>query len=435
MCSISRPYACFHRPGVTGCPAIARHAVRASVFTFMRRPGLRAAQLLWLATVVLVTLNLRPFLTAIGPLTPAIQTETGMSLEALAWLTLLPMVLIGAGTWATPAVQTRLGVRPAMLLALALIAFGCALRLAGGVSAVLIATAVLCGTGVALVQGMLPGLIKFHAPRHVAPMMGVYSAALMSGGALGAQVSPLAMQWGLSWQAALALWTGPVLLALALARTALDTLPQPPAAPQNGSDTRWLLRRRRTWLLMLAFGLMNGGYAMMVAWLAPYYLEQGWSATHSGLLVAVVSLAQAVAAFVFPLLAARHPDRRPWLWLTLACQAAGFAALAEWPAVAPMAAAVVLGVGIGGCFALFMVVALDHLRHPMQAGALSALMQGGGFMLTAVAPWAMARLHETTGGYRAGWLAQCGAVLLVALLVTRFGPGRYEAAMRPPSRR
>lgn len=393
----------------------------------------RTASLLWLTTVVLVTLNLRPFLTAVGPLTPAIQAHTGMGLQALAWLTLLPMALIGAGTWLTPAVQARLGVRPTMMLALALVALGCALRLAGGVSAVLIATTVLCGMGVALAQGMLPGLIKFHAPRHVAPMMGVYSAALMSGGALGAQFSPLAMQWGLSWQAALALWAWPVLPALGLAWYALGAMPLPAATRRRGSDTRWLLRRRRTWLLMLAFGLMNGGYATMVAWLAPYYQEQGWSATHSGLLVAVVSVAQAAAAFAFPVLVARHPDRRPWLWLTLACQAAGFAALAWRPDAAPLTAAVVLGVGIGGCFALFMVVALDHLHHPLQAGALNALMQGGGFMLTAAAPWVMARLHQATGGYHAGWLAQFGAVLVVALLVARFRPGHYDEAMRPPA--
>lgn len=393
----------------------------------------RTASLLWLVTVVLVTLNLRPFLTAVGPLTPAIQAHTGMGLEALAWLTLLPMALIGAGTWLTPAVQTRLGVRPTMMLVLTLIALGCALRLAGGVSAVLIATTVLCGMGVALAQGMLPGLIKFHTPRHVAPMMGVYSAALMSGGALGAQFSPLAMQWGLSWQAALALWAWPVLPALGLAWYALGAMPLPAAARQRGSDTRWLLRRRRTWLLMLAFGLMNGGYATMVAWLAPYYQEQGWSATRSGLLVAVVSVAQAAAAFAFPALVARHPDRRPWLWLTLACQAAGFAALAWRPDAAPLTAAVVLGVGIGGCFALFMVVALDHLHHPLQAGALNALMQGGGFMLTAAAPWVMARLHQATGGYQAGWLAQFGAVLVVALVVARFRPGHYDEAMRPPA--
>ena len=40
--------------------------------------------------------------------------------------------------------------------------------------------------------------------------------------------------------------------------------------------------------------------------------------------------------------------------------------------------AIVLGLGLGGCFSLFMLVALDHLPSPTQAGALNALMQGGG---------------------------------------------------------
>jgi len=90
-------------------------------------------------------------------------------------------------------------------------------------------------------------------------------------------------------------------------------------------------------------------------------------------------------------------------------------------------------VGLGGCFALFMLVALDHLHHPLRAGALNALMQGGGFMLTALAPWVMARLHRATGGFHAGWLVQLGAVLVVALLVARFNPGHYDKAMRPPA--
>jgi len=236
----------------------------------------------WLATVVLVTLNLRPFLTAVGPLTPAIQAHTGLSLQALAWLTLLPMALMGAGTWLAPAVLHRVGARSTLTLALTLLALGCALRL---VPAWLIATAALCGVGVALVQGVLPGLIKLHTPRHVAPMMGVYSAALMSGGALGAQLSPLALQWGVDWRGALALWSLPVLAALALAWRQLDRMAAPAATGTRGGATAWLLRRPRTWYLMLAFGLMNGGYASMVAWLAPHYQELGLSAARSGTLV------------------------------------------------------------------------------------------------------------------------------------------------------
>lgn len=100
-----------------------------------------------------------------------------------------------------------------MVGSLAVIALGCALRVAGSSAATLLATAALCGAGVALVQGVLPGLIKRQSPARMAQMMGLYSAALMGGGALGAQISPLAVQWGLDWRLALALWTAPALLA------------------------------------------------------------------------------------------------------------------------------------------------------------------------------------------------------------------------------
>ena len=403
---------------------------------------------LWLLTVVLVTINLRPFLTAPGPLGHTIQQATGMDLRAFSWITLLPMVLMGVGGWLAPSLLQRLGARTAICASLLLVALGCALRLlpaGNALAALLIATAGLCGAGVALVQSILPGLIKRQSPHQVAPMMGLYSAALMGGGALSAQLSPLAMQWGLGWQAALAMWALPVLAALPLAWVALTRMlhrapasavlqpahaPAAPTAP--ASDTAWLLRRRRTWLLLLSFGLMNGGYASTVAWLAPFYQSHGWSATQSGTLLAILSVAQAAAALALPALARRHIDRRAWMLLALAAQTLGFAGLALWPTAAPTANAVGLGVGLGGAFALFMVVALDHLRQPIQAGALNALMQGGGFVLAALAPLIVAQWHTWSGTWTSGWLYQAAIAVLVALLVLRFAPQHYERVMQVP---
>ena len=150
----------------------------------------------WVLVVIAITINLRPFLTAIGPLGHTIQEATGMSLSQLSWLTLLPMALMGVGAWLAPAAMLRWGARNAVCGSLLLIALGCALRLWGANAAVLLATAALCGAGVALVQGILPGVIKRESPCHVAPLMGLYSCALMGDGAFGAQISPLAMQWG-----------------------------------------------------------------------------------------------------------------------------------------------------------------------------------------------------------------------------------------------
>ena len=85
--------------------------------------------------------------------------------------------------------------------------------------------------------------------------------------------------------------------------------------------------------------------------------------------------------------------------------------------------------GLGGCFSLTLVVALDHLPDPAQAGVLSALMQGGGFLLAAVPPWIVASLRDLTGGFTAGWILHLGAITIVAALTLRLAPRTCAAAM------
>ena len=133
-----------------------------------------------------------------------------------------------------------------------------------------------------------------------------------------------------------------------------------------------------------------------------------------------------------PALARSNIDRRGWMLAALAAQIIGFAGLALWPDAMPTANAIILGVGLGGCFALFMVLALDHLPHPTQAGALNALMQGGGFLLAAMAPLVMAQLHHRTGSWTSGWLYQTGMALAVAVLALRFAPQHYARLMQAP---
>lgn len=385
----------------------------------------------WLAVVVLIGLNLRPFLTGIGPLVESIRGSTGLDYRGIAWLTLLPILLMGVAAFFAPSLLRAVGARVTILGALVLLGLGSALRgvAPGGVT--LIATAALCGLGVALIQSAFPGLIKREFRDHVALVTGLYSATLMGGGALGAQLTPLVSDWSGSWQQALAWWSVPVALALALA---WHVLPRREAPSTRASPSMALLRRPRTWLLMICFGLVNGGYASLVAWLAPFYQAHGWSSAASGSLVAWMSVAQASAALLLPILAARQRDRRPWLWFTLLLQGVGYAAFAFAPELAPRTFAVISGVGLGGWFALTLVVALDHLPDHEGAGALSALMQGGGFLLAALSPWLVAVLHDATGSFGAGWTMHLGFVTLVFGLTARLAPNGYAAVMAAASK-
>ncbi|MRE82382.1 MFS transporter, partial [Citrobacter braakii] len=48
-------------------------------------------------TIILVGINLRPFLTGPGPVIDNIIASTGMSYSQVSLLTLLPMILMGVG--------------------------------------------------------------------------------------------------------------------------------------------------------------------------------------------------------------------------------------------------------------------------------------------------------------------------------------------------
>jgi CP family cyanate transporter-like MFS transporter len=391
-------------------------------------PDAQPPRLLLLAAIVLVGLNLRPFITGVGPLAADIGAGTGLALEGIALLTLVPMLLMGVLAFAGPSLQRRFGARHSVVAALAIMATASLLRLFVVSGWQIVGTAALLGLGAAVIQAMFPGIIKRHFPQRVGPVMGLYSAMLMGGGALGAQLAPLLAGRTVDWHIGLAWMAVPALLALLLV---MQSLP-PDRRRQTGARTAAtaLLRRPRTWLLMACFGLVNGGYSTAVAWLAPFYRELGWDTAASGGLLAIMAVCQAVAALTLPILADHGHDRRPWLWLTLALQACGFAALALVPALAPLLWAALIGAGLGGCFALSMVVALDHLPDPAEAGSLSALMQGGGFLLAALPPLVVAMLHNATGSFTPGWALHLGCVAVAAMLYWRVSPQSYERSMR-----
>lgn len=384
-----------------------------------------APRALFVFLIIAIALNLRPFLAAPGPILPLIAQDTGLGYGALSLLTLLPMLLMGIGAFVAPTVLVHIGTRRGLLLALGLLFVGSLLRVSALNGIVLILTALLCGAGVALVQSIMPGLIKQNFPRHVVTLTGFYSAMIMIGGAVGAQVVPRLVQMGTPWQEALAWLAVPVIPAILVTCLVLSGTP---AVRADRNLTSALLRRPRTWVLMAMFGLINSGYSSLIAWLAPYYQDNGWNSAESGSLISAMAISQGVGGFLVPFLARNSTDRRPWLWGLIIIQAVGFCGLAIAPLSLPYLWAVLCGLGLAGTFALGIVVALDHLENPAQAGTLAALMQGGGFLIATFPPFILARIHERSDSFAHGWIFHLVLIAIAAALIWRMDPRHYRKA-------
>ena len=292
-------------------------------------------------TIILVGINLRPFLTGPGPVIDNIIASTGMSYSQVSLLTLLPMIFMGVGAlvvpFLQPYIQARRGLQVAMLILL-LASFSRAYVSDGDQ---LLITALFCGLSVAYIQAVFPGIIKAWFGQKTPIMMGLYSAMLMGGGALGAQLSPVLTASDGNWQQALAWFALPASVAL----VAITLSIKKNISETNKLPLNTLIWRPRTALLIVGFGFVNAGYASMVAWLAPFYQSLGMPSAQSGSLVAILSLFQASAALIIPFLAAKNHDRRFWLLLTLTSQLIGFLALMTMPMSAPYLWSIFLGCG------------------------------------------------------------------------------------------
>lgn len=380
------------------------------------------------ALIIALGLNLRPILSSISPLLMQIRGDTGMSFQSSAWLTSLPVICMGLVALLGVRIEARLGERRGVALGLLMILGACLWRLLGHQAEVLLITALLGGAGVALIQALVPALIKRQFQGQVALALGVYSASLMGGGGLAALLSPVVAGHFSQWQAGLGVWLLPALAALLM--WWLLPFAGLTARTHGASAQPW--RNRRAWLLALYFGLVNCGYMSMVAWLPAYYLQMDWSATQSGSLLAFMTVFQVLAALVMPALAQRSRDRRPFLALSLAAQAFGFFGLVMWPLESPHIWVALIGFGLGACFALSLILTLDHCREPRAAGQLAAFVQGVGFLINAVSPWLTGWLRELTGSFVSAWWVLIVGVVAMLLITRIFSPASYRESFAEP---
>lgn len=385
----------------------------------------RASKAYWwmAAAIVVMALNLRPILAATGPLLDIIQQATGLTDAQAGLMTTLPIFVMGLCALAAGPLQRWPGTRRGIAAGGLVIALACALRMVWPSAGTLLLTAVASGVGIALVQALMPAFIKARAGARAGSLMGLYSTGIMGGAAFAAALSPaVAEHWG--WAPAQALWALPALLAVALWLACCG--PGPAAAtqpaPGSGDAAMAVWRSRRAWLLMLFFGIGTGAYTLVLAWLAPYYLQLGWSARASGGLLAAISVGEVIAGLLVSLLVHRFPDRRVLLLAVLGLVALALAGLLLAPQALVLPITVCLSLGIGALFPLTLIVTLDHARSATHAGALLGFVQGGGYMLSSLMPLVAGALRSQGHSLALAWAIMLACCVVLAAMASRFAP-------------
>lgn len=387
---------------------------------------------LMLLVLVLIGLNMRPLLTSVGPLLPQLQQATGISFGIASLLTALPVVAMGimalTGGW----MGKYFNERNSVALSLLMIAIGALLRESAPRSSLLLSSALLGGIGIGMIQTIMPTIIKRLFSQRMPQVIGLWSATLMGGGGLGAALTPWLAQHSYLWYHALAWWGLLAIIALIGWWLQCNTLNSVAHISASTLPVRIHISPR-AWVLGLYFGLINGGYTSLIAWLPPYYIQLGFSAQSSGSLLALMTLGQTLGALILPMLANRQ-DRRGLLLLTLVLQLIGFCGFIWLPQQFAILWAVVCGIGLGGAFPLCLVLALDHSPHSEITRRLVSFMQGVGFIIAGLSPYLSGLLRSLSGNYLLDWMLHAGCIIGLIVLTLRFTPSRYPQQWRtlPP---
>jgi CP family cyanate transporter-like MFS transporter len=378
---------------------------------------------LWLMfSIMLVALNLRPSMAAVGPLLSAIRGDIALSFSLASLLTMLPVMAMGLAMFFGLSVSQRLGEQRTVVLSLLIIGLATVSRLFLDSAAELILSAVLAGIGIALIQALMPALIKSRFSDNVSVCMGLYVTSIMGGAAIAASFAPLVMTRTGSWRVGLAIWGALALVALLFWCVQRSGTPAPSSTPVRNES---FFSNSRAWLLAIFFGLGTASYTCVLAWLAPYYVEKGWSEQNAGLLLGFLTAMEVLSGLLTPAIANRSRDRRWVLVVLLTLIMAGFCGLILSPQHLSLLWPCLLGLGIGGLFPMSLIVSLDHLDNPLRAGGLTAFVQGIGYLIAGLSPLIAGMIRDQLGSFEWAWWSLTGVMALMILMALRFDPRYY----------
>jgi len=316
-----------------------------------------------------------------------------------------------------------------LLLAVGLLARGALPRL------LLFPGTVLAGAAIALMNVLLPSLVKRRRPNQAGLLIGLYLLSLAAGAILGSLIAvPVFQATGGSARVTLGLWALPAMAAV------LAWLPQwrfrtTPAGQGRGlSGGRPLVKVSRhilAWQVMGFMGLQSLIYYSALSWLPIMLRDRGAGAEHAGSLLALMNFGNAVTALLAPLLAQRARDQRWLIAATVSVSAVGLAGVWFAPLAGAPAWTLLFGLGQGAALGLAIYFTAARAPDPVTSASLSAFTQGAGYLVATAGPLLVGLLHAETGTWTVAVVALLVVIVFEGAVGWQAGRARTLPAPQP----
>ena len=382
-------------------------------------------RLVILATLLLAALNTRTVIAALAPIVDFTTEDLNLSVGDLILLGMLPPLCYTIFALAAPSLVRRSGLEWSMAIALAAMTTGHVIRTLADTPGLFATGTVTVLAGIGVGNVLMPPLVRRYFSRHVGTVTALYVCAHVVGTSAPAWVGvPVSMTVG--WRAALGIWALCALLGLVVwmlvlrpdpRRDAERLVPVPPsrASPRRGGGRQY--RSLTAWAAAALFSIAAGHAYAAMAWLPQMMVDlAGASTARAGGTLALYSAAGVIPGIAAPLLAVRIRRVDVLVHVFTGLLIAGYLGLLLSPAAAPELWALLTGAG-GSYFALCLVLINLRTRTAHATVAVSAFVQGVGYVMGAVGPLLVGLIHLHTGSWRVA------IAVLLATTVVAFAAG------------
>jgi CP family cyanate transporter-like MFS transporter len=393
---------------------------------------------LLMAGILALAFNLRAAITGLPPVFPELHTALHLSSTSQAVLATIPVLCFGVFSGIAAPLSRVFGEERVLGGALVMLTAGLVLRGAAP-SVLLFPGTVVAGGAIALMNTLLPSLVKRRRPERAGLLIGLYLLSLSVGAILASLIAvPVFQAAGgaaASVRLTLGLWAVPALIGAAVWLPQLRFRTLPPAGPAEGASAAAvpgqaapvrarsaLWRNPLAWQVTAFMGLQSLTYYSTLSWFPTLFRDRGLSAVQAGTLLALMNLGNGATALLVPVLAHRFADQRRIALVAMIVTAAGLAGAGFGPLPGAAPFMLLLGFGQGASLGLGIFYTMARAPDPATAASLSGFAQSIGYLLASTGPLLLGFLHTTTGGWTVPVWVLLGVVVLQ--LITGWLAGR-----------
>jgi len=347
--------------------------------------------------VLFLTFNMRGSLVSYSPLIESIRSVLDISVSEFSLLSALPLICFGIIGMFVPRFSSISSSGTIVSLAIILVFVGCILRSIADYNIVLLGT-VLLGSGIAILNVLLPGIIRELFNNHIQKMMGLYSVCIGLSATFGAFIAVPLVDYTGQWNAAFIVWAFLAFLAVIFWVILLEVQKTITKRPIKISVKKVpLLRNHLAWMVTFCMGLQSGLFYTLVAWLPAILADAGYTKLYAGNMLTLINVVSIPTAYMIPWLCTRFSSQS-WLTPILAsCYAALWIGFGFFPHTYPLLWAVLGGIAAGGTLSYALFMMMIRVNSYSQLISLSAMAQSIGYMIAAVWPWLVGQIYAQNG--------------------------------------